>query len=146
MFEIKECPDNETIKELFIEYSHIQGAENCFVSFDKELNDLGGYYSGGAIMVGYEENKSVACVAIRKISDTTCEMKRLFVRPEFRGNGFSRKMIQAIKDKAYELGFKEIMLTTKPKVMPIGYAMYKRIGFEELSEEDGTVSMRLNLV
>ena len=69
-FIVKEYSDTETVKDLFIEYSHIKGAESCFVSFDKELNDLDGYYSGGTILIGYEEDKPVACVAVRKIKMT----------------------------------------------------------------------------
>ena len=145
MFEVKDCSDSAIIKELFIEYSHIQGAESCFVSFDKELNDLAGYYSGGAIMVGYEDGEPVACVAIRRISDTTCEGKRLFIKPEFRGKGYARIMIKAMTDKASELGFEEVVFTTKPDVMRVGYGLYKRMGFEELSEENGIVSMRIDL-
>ena len=145
IFETKECTDIEIAKELFVEYSHIQGAESCFVSFDKELNDLTGYYSGGAIIIGYEEGKPVACVAIRKIDDTTCEGKRLFIKPEYRGKGYARIMLKAMTDKASELGFKELRFTTKPDVMAIGYGLYKRMGYEELSEEKGIVSMRINL-
>ena len=144
-FEVKESSDTEIIKELFVEYSHIKGAESCFVSFDKELNDLAGYYSGGSVMVGYEEGKPVACVAIKKISDTTCEGKRLFIKPEYRGRGYARIMIKAMTDKATELGFKEVVFTTKPEVMTVGYGLYKRMGFEELSEENGTVSMKIDL-
>jgi GNAT superfamily N-acetyltransferase len=144
-FEVKESSDTEIIKELFVEYSHIKGAESCFVSFDKELNDLAGYYSGGSVMVGYEEGKPVACVAIKKISDTTCEGKRLFIKPEYRGKGYARIMIKAMTDKATELGFKEVVFTTKPEVMTVGYGLYKRMGFEELSEENGTVSMKIDL-
>ncbi len=144
-FTVKECSDTGIIKDLFVEYSHIKGAESCFVSFDKELNDLAGYYSGGSIMVGYEENSPVACVAIRKISDTTCEGKRLFIKPEYRGKGYARLMIKAMTDKASELGFKEVVFTTKPEVMAVGYGLYKRMGFEELSEENGVVSMRIDL-
>ncbi|MCH4153833.1 MAG: hypothetical protein LKF32_04185 [Mageeibacillus sp.] len=77
-FRVEEHSDTEIIKGLFVEYSHIKGAESCFVSFDKELNDLEGYYSGGAILIGYEEDKPVACVAVKKINDETCEGKRLF--------------------------------------------------------------------
>ena len=55
----KECTNPDIVKELFVEYSHIKGAESCFVSFDKELNDLLGFYSGGAIIVGYEEDKPI---------------------------------------------------------------------------------------
>jgi GNAT superfamily N-acetyltransferase len=144
-FEVKESSDTKTIKELFVEYSHIKGAESCFVSFDKELNDLAGYYSGGAILVGFEDDKPVACVAIRKISDETCEGKRLFIKPEYRGKGYARVMIKAMTDKASELGFKEVVFTTKPEVMSVGYGLYKRMGFEELSEEKGIVSMRIDL-
>lgn len=144
-FEVKESSDTKTIKELFVEYSHIKGAESCFVSFDKELNDLAGYYSGGAILVGYEEDTPVACVAVRKISDTTCEGKRLFIKPEYRGKGYARIMIKAMTDKASALGFKEVVFTTKPEVMNVGYGLYKRMGFEELSEENGIVSMRIDL-
>ena len=144
-FFVKECSDPEIVKALFIEYSHIKGAESCFVSFDKELNDLMGYYSGGAILVGYEEDKPVACVAFRKLSDQSCEGKRLFIKPEYRGKGYARLMIKAMTDKASELGFKEVLFTTKPEVMNVGYGLYKRMGFEELSEENGVVSMRIDL-
>ena len=70
-FEVKECLDTEAIKELFTEYSHIQGAESCFVSFDKELNDLAGFYMGGSMLVGHEDEKPIACIAIRKIYGET---------------------------------------------------------------------------
>ena len=145
LFETKKCTNPDIVKELFVEYSHIKGAESCFVSFDKELNDLPGYYSGGAIIVGYEEDKPIACVAIKKISDETCEGKRLFIRPEYRGKGYARIMLKAMTDKAFELGFKELIFTTKPEVMRIGYSLYKRLGYEELSEENGIVSMRIDL-
>ena len=55
MFEVKECKDTDVVKVLFQEYSQIKGAESCFVSFDKELNDLETFYKGGALLVGYEE-------------------------------------------------------------------------------------------
>ena len=145
LFETKECTNPDIVKELFAQYSHIKGAESCFVSFDKELNDLTGYYSGGAIIAGYEEDKPIACVAIKKISDETCEGKRLFIKPEYRGKGYARIMLKAMTDKAFELGFKELVFTTKPEVMSIGYSLYKRLGYEELSEENGIVSMRIDL-
>ena len=67
-FRVEENADTKIIKDLFVEYSHIKGAESCFVSFDKELNDLEGYYSGGAIVTVFEEDKPVACVAVKKIT------------------------------------------------------------------------------
>ena len=142
-FEVKEYNDTEVVKELFKEYSQIKGAESCFVSFDKELADLEAFYSGGALLAGYENEKPVACIAVKKIDDLTCEAKRLFIKPEYRGKGYARIMMNTMLDKAKELGFKEVKFTTKPSVMQIGYGLYKRMGFEETSEEDGIVSMRM---
>lgn len=142
-FEVKKCNDAEVVKELFKEYSQIKGAESCFVSFDKELADLEGFYSGGALLVGYEEDKPVACIAIKKLNDNTCEAKRLFIKPEYRGKGYARTMLNTMLDKSKELGFTEVTFTTKPSVMQIGYGLYKRMGFEETAEENGTVSMRM---
>lgn len=144
-FEVKDYNDTEVVKELFKEYSQIKGAESCFVSFDKELADLEAFYSGGALLVGYEENAPVACIAIKKLDDTTCEAKRLFIKPENRGNGYARTMLNTMLDKAKELGFSEVTFTTKPSVMQIGYGLYKRMGFEEVSEKEGIVSMRMEL-
>lgn len=144
-FEVKDYNDTEVVKELFKEYSQIKGAESCFVSFDKELADLEAFYSGGALLVGYEENAPVACIAIKKLDDTTCEAKRLFIKPENRGNGYARTMLNTMLDKAKELGFSEVTFTSKPSVMQIGYGLYKRMGFEEVSEKEGIVSMRMEL-
>ncbi len=144
-FEVKECLDTEIIKELFIEYSHIKGAESCFVSFDKELNDLTGFYKGGVLLAGYEDETPVSCIAVKKIDNDVCEAKRLFIKPESRGKGYARQMLNAMLDKAKDLGFKKVTFTTKPSVMQIGYGLYKRMGFEEVSETDGIVSMKMEL-
>ena len=144
-FEVSECKDTEAVKELFKEYSQIKGAESCFVSFDKELADLEGFYSGGALLVGYEDEQPAASIAIKRLDDDTCEAKRLFIKPENRGKGYARIMLNTMLDRAKKLGFSEVTFTTKPSVMQIGYGLYKRMGFEELYEEDGTVSMRMVL-
>ena len=106
-FNVGVCKNNEIIKEVFKEYSQIKGAESCFVSFDKELADLDGYYKGGALLLGSEDGTPVGSIAIRKIDDDTCEAKRLFIKPEFRGKGYARVMLNAMLDMAKELGFKE---------------------------------------
>jgi carbonic anhydrase len=144
-FNVGVCRDNEVIKEIFKEYSQIKGAESCFVSFDKELADLDGYYKGGALLLGSEDGTPVGSIAIRKIDDATCEAKRLFIKPEFRGKGYARVMLNTMLDKAKELGFKEVTFTTKPEVMKVGYELYKRMGFEGVGEKDGVVSMRMGL-
>lgn len=144
-FTVRECDDLEALKALFQEYSTIKGAEQCFVSFGSEMADLEGFYAGGAMLLGYEDDTPVACIAIRKESDEVCEAKRLYVKPACRGKGYARPMLNAMLDKARALGFREVCFTTKPDVMEIGYELYKRMGFEETGEEDGIVSMRMAL-
>ncbi len=144
-FEVRECSDTEVVKKLFKEYSQIKGAESCFVSFDKELADLEAFYSGGALLVGYEDEQPVACIAVKKLNDTTCEAKRLFIKPEYRGKGYARIMLNTMLDKTKALGFREVTFTTKPSVMQVGYGLYKRMGFVETAEKDGIVSMKMKL-
>ena len=145
MIEVKCSEDYSTIKELFVEYSQIKGAEGCFVSFDKELADLKGFYSDGAILLGYEDTEPFGCIAIKKSDDKICEAKRLYIKPEFRGKGYARIMLNSMIEQASELGYKEVCFTTRPDVMNVAYKLYKRMGFEELGCDNGVVSMRINL-
>ena len=95
------------------------------------------------MLVGYDTNRPVACIAIKRINDDACEAKRLFIKPEYRGRGYARIMLNSMLNSAKKIGFKEVMFTTKPSVMQIGYGLYKRMGFEEVSVQDGIVSMRM---
>ncbi len=144
-FEIRECTNTETAKALFQEYATIKGAESCFVSFGEELADIAGFYAGGAVLIGWSDDAPAACVAIKKKDGTHCEAKRLFVKPEFRGNGYARAMMNAMLDRARALGFSEVSFTTKPSVMRTAYGLYKRMGFVETGEKDGIVSMKMDL-
>ena len=145
MFEIKDCADYEVAKKLIREYSEIKGAENCFVSLDKELADLGTYYKGGALLIGLEDDKPVSTIAIKRVDDDICEAKRLYIKPDYRGKGYARILMNEMLDRSRELGFKEVKFTTKPEVMSIGYGLYKRMGFEEVKCENGVASMRMAL-
>ena len=145
MFEIKDCADYEVAKKLIREYSEIKGAENCFVSLDKELADLGTYYKGGALLIGLEDDKPVSTIAIKRVDDDTCEAKRLYIKPDYRGKGYARILMNEMLERSRKLGFKEVTFTTKPEVMSIGYGLYKRMGFEEVKCEDGVASMRMAL-
>ncbi|SFU43742.1 GNAT family N-acetyltransferase [Butyrivibrio sp. M55] len=145
MIDIRDCDNYEIAKELILEYSKIKGAEACFVSLDKELADLEGFYRDGALLLGYDEDKPIATIAIKKIDDDTAEAKRLFIKPECRGRGYARPMLNTMLDKCRSLGFKEVRFTTKPEVMSVGYALYKKMGFDELENNEGTVLMRMVL-
>ena len=144
-FVVSECNEFGIIRELFLEYSKIKGAESCFVSFGNELDHLESFYAGGALLVGYENDAPVSCIAIRKVDEQTCEAKRLFIKPEYRGKGYARILLESMLSKARELGFVTVSLTTKPSVMPVAYGLYGRMGFRELSEDAGTVRMSKEL-
>ena len=144
-FVVSECHEFGIVRDLFLEYSKIKGAESCFVSFGNELDHLESFYSGGALLVGCENDTPVGCIAIRKVDEKTCEAKRLFIKPEYRGKGYARILLESILSKARELGFTKVSLTTKPSVMPVAYALYGRMGFREISEDHGTVSMAKDL-
>ena len=127
------------------EYSAIKGAEKCFVSLDKELTEIDEYYKGGALLIGYENGKPIATVAFRNINGHTCEAKRLYIKPEYRGKGYARLLINTMLDRCRKRGFREVVFTTKPSVMNIGYGLYQRMGFQEVSNDKGTVTMRMSL-
>ncbi len=143
MFTIKECDDYEIAKTLIREYSQIQGAEECFVSLENELSDLESYYKGGAFFIGFEDDIPSATFAIKKIDEVTCEAKRIYIKPESRGKGYARMLVNKMLERSRELGFKEITLTTKPEIMNVAYNLYKKIGFEEVGKVNGTVTMSL---
>ena len=145
MFEVKECSDPAEIKELFVEYSQLKGAESCFVSFDRELSDLASFYADGLLLVGYENGYPVGSLAVKRIDKRTGEAKRLYIKPDHRGKGYSRIMLNAMLDKCRDLGIEEIRLSTKPSVMPVAYELYKKMGFTQVNDSDGVVEMRLGL-
>ena len=97
------------------------------------------------VFCSYIVPKPVATIAIKRTGDHTAEAKRLFIKPECRGRGFARPMLNAMLDKCRKLGIEEVCFTTKPEVMRIGYALYKKMGFEELENNEGTVLMRMIL-
>lgn len=145
MFVIKDCTDYEVAKKLIREYSEIKGAESCFASLDKELADLGTYYKDGAVLIGFEDENPIATIAIKRIDEDTCEAKRLYIKPDYRGKGYARVLMNEMLKRSRNLGFKEVTFTTKPAVMRVGYGLYKRMGFEEVNCTDGVVSMRMTL-
>ena len=145
MIKIRKCDDYEAARELIREYSQIKGAESCFVSLDRELADLPSYYEGGTLLLGYEDGKAIATIAIKRTDAPWAEAKRLYIKPEYRGRGYARKMLNAMLDKCRELNYDEVRFTTKPEVMSIGYSLYKKMGFEELGNNEGTVLMRMFL-
>jgi putative acetyltransferase len=120
-------------RELFLEYSEQLGISLCFQNFQQELDTLPGAYVAprGALLAAFDSHHPAACVALRPITDSVCEMKRLFVRPAYRGTGLGRRMALAILDEGRRIGYRSIRLDTLPS-MQSGIALYRSLGFEEI--------------
>ena len=125
--------DLELIRELFKEYASSLGFDLDFQDFKTELANLPGDYAppDGCILLAKDKEQIAGCVALRKMGEDICEMKRLYVRPEFRGKGIGRKLSVAIIDKARDIGYKYMRLDTVP-AMKQAIALYRSLGFKEI--------------
>jgi ribosomal protein S18 acetylase RimI-like enzyme len=120
-------------KELFQEYAAGLGFSLCFQGFDKELAELPGAYSPprGCLLLAEVDGTHAGCIALRPRDETTCEMKRLYVRPHFRGTGLGRSLVNEILDEARQRGYQRIVLDTLPQ-MESAIRMYRHLGFTEI--------------
>ena len=123
----------ESARELFIEYQEELGIDLCFQNFQAELERLPGKYSTpqGCLLLVYHDEKLAGCMALKRISDITCEMKRMFLRSEFRGNGIGRVMTLEIINRAREIGYSKMRLDTVPQ-LKAAIALYRSLGFVEI--------------
>jgi GNAT superfamily N-acetyltransferase len=119
---------------LFQEYAASLGFSLCFQNFDQELADLPGKYAppSGRLLLAYADNDLAGCIALRKLDDDTCEMKRLFIRSEFRQHGFGRLLIEKIIDEAKASGYRRMRLDTLPGKMDSAIRLYERFGFHDV--------------
>jgi len=125
----------EIIKQLFVEYADSLGFDLDFQNFDNELADLPGQYCSprGCILLAEYENRPAGCVALRPLSDEICEMKRLYVRPKFRGLGIGRALAKAIIEQARKIGYTLMRLDTVP-TMKVARALYQSLDFKQISQ------------
>lgn len=137
MFEISDCKDYEEAKSLFREYSKLKGAEQCFISFENELANLETIYPKRFILLAYVDKQAIGCIAIKAIDAEKCELKRLFIKEQFRGRGYSKIMFEKVLDRSKELGFVTAEIYTIPEIMEVGYKMYLSYGFEQQEKMDG---------
>jgi putative acetyltransferase len=122
-------------RELFLEYAQSLGFSLCFQNFDRELAGLPGVYSppDGRLLIAASDGEVAGCVALRKLEDHICEMKRLYLRSQFRGQGLGRALADRIIAEAREIGYQRMRLDTVEPMMKDAVAMYRRIGFREIA-------------
>ena len=126
--------DIEQARELFREYEAWLEVDLCFQNFEKELAGLPGKYAppDGRLLLALENQEAAGCVALRKIGEGTCEIKRLFLRPQFRGQGLGRQLAEAIIREAIQIGYERMRLDTLPPKMNDAIGLYRSLGFKEI--------------
>ena len=131
----------EQAQRLFREYEQRLGIDLCFQNFETELANLPGKYArrdGGRLLLAFArgEKEAVGCVALRKVAADVCEMKRLYVRAEFRQLGIGRDLIERVIDEARAEGYRKMLLDTIADKMKTAVGLYQFYGFREINPDD----------
>lgn len=126
--------DIAVVRQLFVEYSAWIGFSLAYQDFDQELASLPGKYAGptGRLLLARVDEVAAGCGAIRQLETSVCEMKRLFVKPEFRGYGLGRKLAEKLIGDAREMSYSAMRLDTVAEKMGDAVRLYKALGFHEI--------------
>lgn len=122
-------------RELFQEYAQSLGVNLCFQNFEQELARLPGHYAppDGRLLLAEYDGQMAGCVALHKWEDGICEMKRLYLRPSFRGKGLGRVIAEKIIAEARSIGYQRMRLDTIGPLMKDAVEMYRKLGFREIA-------------
>lgn len=121
------------MRQLFREYAAELNVDLCFQGFEKELAELPGKYAepGGCVLLARAEEQIAGCVALRPFGGDACEMKRMFVRPEFRGCGIGERVAVEIIARGRRMRYQKMVLDTLAQLVP-AIRLYERLGFRRI--------------
>jgi len=141
----------DAVRELFREYWAAFGFSACFQNFETEVAGLPGAYAppGGTLLLALIDGKAAGCAALRRFDAVRAEAKRLYTRPQYRGQGVGRGLLEGVIAEARALGYREIVGDTMPQ-MALALAMYERAGFARTGPyaaepTPGAIYLRLKL-
>ncbi len=143
----------EQVRNLFLEYRAQLPVDYCFRTFDREIAELPGDYGPpkGKLLLATVVGQPVGCIGLRPFPlDQTCEMKRLYVRPGFRGGKLGRKLVERLLDEARRMGYRSMRLDSYRPYMQAAIELYRKLGFREVGPEpleltEGLIYMELLL-
>ena len=150
--QVEQPEEIESARTLFREYETWLGMSLCFQDFEGELASLPGKYvpPEGRLLLAYVDDKLAGCIALRKLEDGICEMKRLFLRENSRGHGLGNTLIEKLIDDARVIGYSKMRLDTYPPKMGKAVSLYESHGFRTIPKyydnpHDGVLFMELDL-
>ena len=135
IFQVETSEQIEAARKLFREYESWLALDLCFQNFEEELENLPGKYAataGGRLFLIAVDGAIAGCAAFRKLDAGVCEMKRLFVRDDFRGLRLGVSLIEKLISEARAAGYEKMRLDTLPSKMPRAVELYKSFGFREI--------------
>lgn len=139
------------VREIFCEYQVSLGIDLCFQDFEKEMSGLPGKYASpqGRLYLAFSDGMLAGCIALRPLQEGQCEIKRLYVRPQFRGQDMGKRLLEKVIAEARHIGYRQVFLDTL-HTMAAAQKLYYSAGFRETSPYcfnpvKGAVFMRLDL-
>lgn len=126
--------DIAAAKELFLEYQKWLNVSLCFQDFETELATLPGKYGRpkGRLFLVRSGDDYKGCIGLREIAEGVCEMKRLYIKPELRGFGIGKDLVDLVITEAKQIGYKSMRLDTIKEKMPNAVDIYEKFGFKKI--------------
>ena len=144
--------DVAIVRQLWREYWESIGLPMDFQGFDAELQGLPGAYGadGGALLLAMDKGEPAGTIAFRRLDLRSGEVKRLYLRSQFRGRGLGRRLLEAVIEQATAVRYECLYADTLPSMME-ALSLYQRIGFERVeaysdTPTPGAIYLKLNIV